>query len=178
MMQRSLDITVARQVLVNLKPPLAPFLDWLDGVMGRGDSVLEDWFLYLFAYFWADCWSVTYRGQCPPHIDHVRSKTTVVDVDRQVKLGRYRCDFIFSLRSTLNGRSRRVALECDGHRFHDRTPQQASSDRERDRALLRDGLATIRFTFNDLAYDPDNSMRDFTKTLLALGHELNVREDA
>jgi very-short-patch-repair endonuclease len=48
-----------------------------------------------------------------------------------------------------------VAIECDGHEFHDRTKQQAASDRSRDRELLAIGLATVRFTGSEIHHDSD-----------------------
>src|ERR1041384_1385190 len=35
-----------------------------------------------------------------------------------------------------------LAIECDGHDFHDRTKQQAAYDRARDRELLLAGVIT------------------------------------
>jgi very-short-patch-repair endonuclease len=46
-----------------------------------------------------------------------------------------------------------LAIECDGHEWHDRTKQQASSDRARDRDLLGRGLPVIRFTGSDIVHN-------------------------
>jgi hypothetical protein len=43
-----------------------------------------------------------------------------------------------------------VAVECDGHDFHERTREQASSDRERDRALSKLAIPLMRFTGTDV----------------------------
>jgi hypothetical protein len=43
-----------------------------------------------------------------------------------------------------------VAVECDGHEFHERTPEQASNDRKRDRALASLGVQVLRFTGTDV----------------------------
>jgi very-short-patch-repair endonuclease len=43
-----------------------------------------------------------------------------------------------------------IAIECDGHEWHERTKQQASSDRARDRHLLQAGILTLRFTGSDI----------------------------
>ena len=40
----------------------------------------------------------------------------------------------------------RICIELDGHDWHERTKEQAARDRSRDRALLRAGIPTIRFT--------------------------------
>jgi very-short-patch-repair endonuclease len=43
-----------------------------------------------------------------------------------------------------------VVLECDGHQFHERTVQQASKDRKRDRDFLKYGIPILRFTGTDI----------------------------
>jgi very-short-patch-repair endonuclease len=43
-----------------------------------------------------------------------------------------------------------VVVECDGHEFHDRTSDQASEDRRRDRVLQWLGFPLLRFTGTDV----------------------------
>lgn len=64
-----------------------------------------------------------------------------------VRCRSYKLDFVFQYAHAL------LAIECDGHDFHDRTKQQASSDRARDRELLLLGVPTIRFTGSDIHTD-------------------------
>lgn len=47
-------------------------------------------------------------------------------------------------------RSVAVAVECDGHAYHDRTAEQAAADRSRDRALQVLGWNVARFTGTDI----------------------------
>ncbi len=53
-----------------------------------------------------------------------------------------------------------VAVEIDGHDFHERTKEQASRDRERDREHLAIGIRTIRFTGSDVYRDPQQCVFD------------------
>lgn len=62
----------------------------------------------------------------------------------QVKLGPYRVDFL------INAYGQNVVIECDGHDFHDRTKEQATRDRQRDRMLLSCGCHTVRFTGSEI----------------------------
>lgn len=48
----------------------------------------------------------------------------------------------------------RVVVECDGHAFHEKTPEQAERDKSRDRALLAAGLPVLRFTGREIVRDP------------------------
>ena len=47
-----------------------------------------------------------------------------------------------------------IAVECDGHDFHERTKEQAKSDRSRDRAVQAAGLKILRFTGSEIHNDP------------------------
>lgn len=76
----------------------------------------------------------------------------------QVEIGAYRADFVFN---------QRLVVEIDGHDFHDRTQEQASSDRARDRDLLRAGYSVVRFTGADVYRNPidcADEVRAFCKT--------------
>jgi hypothetical protein len=46
-----------------------------------------------------------------------------------------------------------VALECDGHDFHERTKEQAERDRKRDRDLQSAGFTVLRFTGSEIWRD-------------------------
>lgn len=69
----------------------------------------------------------------------------------QSQIAEYRVDF--ELFRYLNGRKRSLIIECDGFDFHERTVQQATSDRRRDRYFLRTGVPTLRFTGWELTKD-------------------------
>jgi len=50
-----------------------------------------------------------------------------------------------------------VAIELDGHEFHEKTPEQATNDKRRERAILRagapNGLVVFRFTGSEIFRD-------------------------
>jgi hypothetical protein len=48
----------------------------------------------------------------------------------------------------------RIAVELDGHDFHERTKEQARRDKRRDRVLAANGWLTLRFTGSDVYRDP------------------------
>jgi len=47
-----------------------------------------------------------------------------------------------------------VAIECDGHAFHEKTKEQASRDKARDRSILAAGFPVMRFTGSEIFRDP------------------------
>lgn len=71
---------------------------------------------------------------------------------------RYRLDFLLLAFDSKRSVSM-VAIECDGHEFHDRTKEQASADRARDRALQVEGLRVARFTGADIHASPEACAR-------------------
>lgn len=48
----------------------------------------------------------------------------------------------------------RVVVECDGHAFHEQTPEQAARDKSRDRDLLNRGYPVMRFTGSEIVSGP------------------------
>lgn len=88
----------------------------------------------------------------------------VLHIKPQQEIGHHRVDFALELTSTetfhqvakMMGEappkylpeqvSIKLAVECDGHAFHEKTAEQAMRDKGRDRDLLNDGYPVMRFT--------------------------------
>lgn len=69
----------------------------------------------------------------------------------QFRVGSYRLDFgvcVFDEKGLV-----KVAVECDGHNFHERTKEQAAHDKSRDRFLLEQGWPVMRFTGSEIHRD-------------------------
>lgn len=71
----------------------------------------------------------------------------------QAKIGNYRLDFLL-VHVTPKDEKTFVAVECDGHDFHERTKEQAARDKMRDRFLTARGIKVLRFTGSELYRDP------------------------
>jgi very-short-patch-repair endonuclease len=63
----------------------------------------------------------------------------------------YNVDFLVSKR---DGPSIRIAIELDGHEFHERTQTQAGRDKSRERAIVSAGLPLLRFTGSEVFNNP------------------------
>lgn len=74
---------------------------------------------------------------------------------RQQAVLTYRADFVMVPAIARHVIPPVLAIECDGHDFHDRTKQQAAYDRARDRELLLRGVTTIRFTGSEIHHSPE-----------------------
>ena len=68
----------------------------------------------------------------------------------QVSVGPYRVDFLIVLSRWYYRDVVLVAVECDGHEFHERTKAQAAKDKARDRDLAARGLTVLRFTGSEI----------------------------
>lgn len=66
---------------------------------------------------------------------------------QQLPVGQFRVDFAFKGK-------RRVAVEIDGHEFHERSKQQAQRDKARDRGIQEAGWMVLRFTGSEVWSDP------------------------
>lgn len=67
----------------------------------------------------------------------------------QAQVKRYRLDF------AVVSRVGQIAIETDGHDFHERTKEQARRDKSRDRELQRLGWRVLRFTGSEVYADPN-----------------------
>lgn len=65
----------------------------------------------------------------------------------------YRLDFGIVVRGVDKSVRGRIAVECDGHDFHERTKEQAKRDRKRDRDLQAAGWRVLRFTGSEIYQD-------------------------
>ncbi len=65
----------------------------------------------------------------------------------QAQIGPYRVDFLLN---DYVGEGRALVIECDGHDWHERTKEQATRDKKRDRYLVGQGYAVMRFTGSEI----------------------------
>lgn len=81
----------------------------------------------------------------------------------QYRVGAYRIDIAAAYTWT----GKRVAIECDGHDFHEKTKEQAGSDNSRNRALLAAGWPVMRFTGSQIHADPFACAAEIARFLAA-----------
>jgi len=89
-----------------------------------------------------------------------------LSIEPQATIGAYRVDFLVTLSESvpdfnhMNGEHPRskvieskIVVECDGFDFHERTKEQASKDRARDRVLQSRGYRVFRYIGTDIWRD-------------------------
>jgi len=69
----------------------------------------------------------------------------------------YKPDFLISFSDYSN---LIFAIEIDGHQWHEKTKEQASNDRKKDRAYLKNMAIPIRFTGSDVYHDALSCVRE------------------
>lgn len=76
-------------------------------------------------------------------------------LEPQKVIGGYRVDFGLRVRPIWQERDElKLAIECDGHQFHERTKEQAARDKERTRALFAAGWVVVPFTGRQITTSP------------------------
>lgn len=129
--------------------------DW-----ARGDSPIEKLFFIglraQVAFAWPYLLFTEFDetedfSECVKH-DRRTSQVSLV-VWPQAKIGDFRVDFLISA-TAVDGRLVQAVVECDGHDFHERTKEQASKDKARDRRLQMSGFPVYRYSGSDLWRDP------------------------
>jgi very-short-patch-repair endonuclease len=76
----------------------------------------------------------------------------------QVVIDNYRVDFLAVAGvdpGTERFKQHYLAIECDGHEFHEKTKEQAARDKARDRHLTLKHIPVMRFTGSEIWRDPD-----------------------
>jgi very-short-patch-repair endonuclease len=84
-------------------------------------------------------------------------------VVRQQKIGRYTVDFEITHKPFFFKKEDepmlKIVIECDGHEWHEKTKEQVSRDKERDRELQKLGYVVLRYSGSDL-YKNWRTVRD------------------
>jgi hypothetical protein len=76
-----------------------------------------------------------------------------------------RLDFAIVVQPTPTQPVRRIAIECDGHDYHERTKEQAARDRRRDRMLQLKGWTVLRFTGSEIHSNVDDCVAHVCEAL-------------
>jgi very-short-patch-repair endonuclease len=78
----------------------------------------------------------------------------ICGIEPQKPVEKFIVDFVISVINERSGKRHLLAVECDGHDFHERTKEQARKDRSRDRRLQELGYTVYRFTGSEIHRDP------------------------
>lgn len=90
----------------------------------------------------------------------------------------YRVDFLIApIMHEYDVEYPNLIVECDGHDFHEKTPEQAARDKKKDRDLQLAGYKIIRFTGSEIYNNPNQCANDVISFLKQLEQEFLLRGD-
>lgn len=93
----------------------------------------------------------------------------VLDIEKQVNIlcgdKVYRVDFLISVNYMVGNENnlKMIVVECDGHRYHEITPEQAKERNERDRILNQYGYSVLHFTGSEIYNKPMKCVGDIIR---------------
>lgn len=111
-------------------------------------SPIEHLMFWLIAAQITDCHGSPVRFR-PPGYQKYRPGFGHLTVLPQCPVLTYRVDFLLVQGGGLAPPTYAV-IECDGHDYHERTPEQATRDRGRDRDLQATGIGIFRYPGRDI----------------------------
>lgn len=116
-------------------------------LLGQCESPIESMFLEQF------CAGAVEHGY---NIGRFTSDRETIAVRPQKWILSYRIDFCiaFDFLQNFTNSALLIAVECDGHDWHERTKEQAARDRKRDRYLQSIGYKILRFTGSEIYVHP------------------------
>lgn len=120
------------------------------------------------AVFWVWWSALAHAGSIDGEYVQLRQQ---MEVECVVAQRRYRLDFALLPKDGLAKRAAavgvavpKIAVELDGHEWHERTREQVVDRNERDRALQADGWTVLHYSGSELHRDPESCIDD------AFGH--------
>ncbi len=109
--------------------------------------------------------------------DELGEKTWRFHVTHQYEVptgrGLYRLDFVVDYWPIADTEVT-VAVEVDGHNWHERTPMQAARDKSRDRALVSSGFPVLRFTASEVWRVPEECASEILAVLKDMWSRMKV----
>ncbi len=82
-----------------------------------------------------------------------------------VTIGPYELDFLLLFRNS-GGELLAMAVECDGHDFHEKTKKQAARDKKRDRYIAVHSIIMLRFTGSEIHYGAHTCAEEVNRAML------------
>lgn len=85
-------------------------------------------------------------------------------VATQKEIGSFKVDFEITYEFNKE-QYKKIVIECDGHEFHEKTKEQSSKDKKRDRELQKLGYTILRYSGSDIVNNPFQITKDLVEIL-------------
>lgn len=100
-----------------------------------------------------------------------------IDLIPQYKIGDYKVDFYLNALAyfinghlsnvlelatlkKINNKLPKVVVELDGHKWHEKTPEQVEKDKQRERYIVGQGYEVLRFSGREIVKDPEKCVQE------------------
>lgn len=135
---------------------MSEFLDHVDDLLSRCESPIEKKFLEaLLSTAPVHGLPIVFQPHDLAELEAGRS-TWGLGISPQAPISlskNFRADFLLITKDRHTNAARKLVIECDGHDFHERTKEQASRDKSRDRDMTAAGYSIMRFTGSEIHKD-------------------------
>lgn len=95
-------------------------------------------------------------------------------LEPQEEIGPYKVDFGLMMQCQITFECPRLAIEIDGHEWHEKNKEQAASDKRRDRELLARDVSVMRFTGSEVYRNPRACVEEVFKASISLAFERSL----
>jgi very-short-patch-repair endonuclease len=95
-------------------------------------------------------------------IDQGLGVTIAPQTELTIASKKYRIDFVIASPDL------KLAIEIDGHDFHEKTKEQAANDRARERSIVREGYTLMRFTGSEIFRNPRSCVNEVAEQIKLL----------
>lgn len=89
----------------------------------------------------------------------------IYNIFPQHQIDKYRVDFYITAGNYFTQKNVKFVVEIDGHDFHEKTKEQAANDKKRERNLLEEVDAVVRFTGSEVFKDPEECVWEVTNIM-------------
>ena len=111
-----------------------------------------------------------------------------ISVSQQHKIGKYRVDFLITysdgefvddvnLTTFPINKSKKIIVELDGHKFHDKNERQRRYEKQRDRFFATRGYHVFHFTGSEVVKDPFNVAAECLAYLTGDGEDDSIDKE-
>lgn len=140
-------------------------MKWVDSPIERlllAQMLVDGWEQSFIGRSWSEGFEDCKQAGLGSHPRFLRNTECIATCAIQARgIGPYVIDFAFV--NPWGDRPLLIAVELDGHDFHEKTKEQARKDKKRDRTLAAAGWTTLRFTGSEVYADAKAVLREITK---------------
>lgn len=121
----------------------------------------------------SDCINANMQISFPTLPDEIKWTSLLICLSSQIDVGSYSIDFEL-LAEGFTEAIVKLAIEIDGHDFHEKTKEQAGYDKRRDREITMRGYHILRFTGSEIYTNPIKCVQEIMNVLVSLIFERYV----